>query len=72
MRRLLADPAGRDRLAACALRRSARFSWSTSARSLLDCFEEIDPGRRPRHPAWKSRRKIALRTRTLRPNGRTT
>ena len=33
----------RDRLAARALRRSARFSWSSSARSLLDCFEELDP-----------------------------
>ncbi len=51
MHRLLADPAERDRLAARALRRSARFSWSSSARSLLDCFEEIDPGRRPGHPA---------------------
>ncbi len=60
IRRLLADPTERDRLAARALRRSARFSWSSSARSLLDCFEELDPARRPRRPATKPRRKIAF------------
>jgi glycosyltransferase involved in cell wall biosynthesis len=57
MRRLLANPAERDRLAARALRRSARFSWTSSARSLLDCFEELDPARRPGRPATKPRRK---------------
>ena len=71
MRGLLADPAGRDRLAARALRRSARFSWSSSARSLLDCFEELDPGRR-REAHRDCGRKAASDARTLRPKCRTT
>ena len=72
IRRLLADPAARDQLAARALRRSALFSWSSSARSLIECFEELDPGRRIGRPAPKTRRKIASSSRTLRPKSRTT
>jgi glycosyltransferase involved in cell wall biosynthesis len=40
---LLANPDERDRLAALALDRAARFTWALAARSLLDCFEELDP-----------------------------
>ena len=72
IRRLLAHPAERDRLATRALGRSARFSWSSSARSLIECFEELDPGRRVGRPASPTRRKIASMTRTLRPKSRTT
>ena len=72
IRRLLEDPAGRDRLAERALRRSARFSWSSSARSLLDCFEELDPVRRPGRPTSRPKRNILRWPRTLRPNRRTT
>ncbi len=41
---LLADPAARDRLAGLALARAGHFTWAASARSLLDCFEELRPG----------------------------
>ncbi|HEX8204163.1 MAG TPA: glycosyltransferase family 1 protein, partial [Isosphaeraceae bacterium] len=41
----LADPAVRGRLADRALRRAEGFSWATSARMLLDCFEALDPDR---------------------------
>ncbi|WP_435008085.1 glycosyltransferase family 4 protein [Tundrisphaera lichenicola] len=41
---LIADPAERDRLARVALERSGKFTWESAARSLLDCFEELDPG----------------------------
>ena len=43
--RLLGDRGLRDRLAATALRRAGRFTWAASARALLDCFHEFDPGR---------------------------
>jgi glycosyltransferase involved in cell wall biosynthesis len=42
--RLLGDPALRERLARLALRRARRFTWDASARALLDCFHEFDPG----------------------------
>ncbi len=42
---LLNNPAERARLAALALQRAARFTWASAARSLLECFEELDPGR---------------------------
>ncbi len=42
---LLADPARRDVLAARALARSALFTWDAAARTLLDCFDELEPGR---------------------------
>ncbi len=45
IRALLADPAARDRLARLALDRSKRFTRASAARSLLDCFEELGPGR---------------------------
>jgi glycosyltransferase involved in cell wall biosynthesis len=44
LRRLLADRALRDRLGRQALDRSRRFSWAATAHSLLDCFDEFDPG----------------------------
>jgi glycosyltransferase involved in cell wall biosynthesis len=43
--RLLGDPALRECLARLALRRARRFTWDASARALLDCFHEFDPGR---------------------------
>ena len=46
IRNLLNHPAERNRLAALALDRSRRFTWTSAARSLLDCFEEFGP-RRP-------------------------
>ena len=46
--RLLADPALRNQLARRALHRARRFTWSTTARGLLDCFDAFDPGR-----AWR-------------------
>ncbi len=53
IRASLADPVGRGRLSIRALERARRFTWASSARSLLDCFEELGPGRAP------SRRRIA-------------
>ncbi|WZO96375.1 glycosyltransferase family 1 protein [Isosphaeraceae bacterium EP7] len=51
MRELLDDPAGRDRLAEVAARRAGKFTWDASARSMLDCFEELAPKRdRPAAP----------------------
>lgn len=44
---LLARPEERDRLAGLALARSKRFTWAAAARSLLDCFEELDPALGP-------------------------
>jgi glycosyltransferase involved in cell wall biosynthesis len=43
--RLLADPALRDGLGRRALQRARRFSWTATARGLLDCFDEFDPAR---------------------------
>jgi glycosyltransferase involved in cell wall biosynthesis len=43
IRVLLAEPDRRDRLAARALERSARFTWDAAARGLLDCFDELEP-----------------------------
>ncbi len=43
---LLANPTGRDRLARLALDRARRFTWAAAARSLLECFEELDRGGR--------------------------
>jgi len=59
LRTLVDDPALRAELAARALRRAGRFTWSAAARAMLDGFDELDPargasavaaGRRP--PAW--------------------
>jgi glycosyltransferase involved in cell wall biosynthesis len=49
--RVLADLAFRDRLARQALERSRRFSWTATARALLECFDEVDPRRAWRIPA---------------------
>ena len=46
--RLLADPVLRDELGRRALSRARRFTWTATARGLLDCFNEVDPG-----PAWR-------------------
>ena len=46
LRSLGDDPGRRNGLAQMALERSRLFSWDLAARSLLDCFEELDP-RRP-------------------------
>jgi glycosyltransferase involved in cell wall biosynthesis len=46
--RLLADPALRDELGRRALSRSRRFTWRAAAHALLDCFNEVEPGR-----AWR-------------------
>jgi len=43
---LLAHPLERDRLARLAIDRAQRFTWTSAARSLLDCFEELGPGHR--------------------------
>lgn len=43
LRALLEDRAWRDRLAAIALERSRRFTWSAAARVLLETFEAIAP-----------------------------
>jgi glycosyltransferase involved in cell wall biosynthesis len=51
LRRLLADPALRDELSQRALRRARRFTWTATARALLDCFDEFDPARTRRKPA---------------------
>jgi glycosyltransferase involved in cell wall biosynthesis len=48
--RLLDDPAERDRLARRALRRAAGFTWAESARSLLACFDELEPKTSPPRP----------------------
>ncbi len=40
--RLRDEPGLRDRLASIALDRSARFTWESAARSLLDCFDGLD------------------------------
>ena len=45
--RLFADRRERDRLAALALNRAARFSWDRSARELIACFEELAPPSAP-------------------------
>jgi glycosyltransferase involved in cell wall biosynthesis len=51
MGELLDDPAGRDRLAEVAARRASKFTWDASARSMLECFEELAPRRdRPAAP----------------------
>jgi glycosyltransferase involved in cell wall biosynthesis len=42
----LADPAARARLAATALLRAQRFTWSEAARALLAVFDDLDPTRR--------------------------
>ncbi len=42
---LLADGALRDILASRALVRSALFTWDAAARALIDCFDELEPGR---------------------------
>jgi glycosyltransferase involved in cell wall biosynthesis len=41
---LLNNPAERARLAGLALERARRFTWASAARSLLECFEELEPG----------------------------
>ncbi len=45
LRRLLDDPAGRDRLARKARHRAGRFTWTASARAMLDGFDALDPTR---------------------------
>jgi glycosyltransferase involved in cell wall biosynthesis len=45
LRRLLDDPAERDRLARQALQRAGRFTWAASARAMLDGFDALDPTR---------------------------
>ena len=42
---LLEAPDHRDLLAKRALERSRRFTWTASARSLVDCFDALDPTR---------------------------
>ena len=42
---LLDRPQERDRLAGLALERAGRFTWASSARTLLECFEGLGPGR---------------------------
>ena len=46
LRWALADPAGRDALAARALERASRHTWVAAARALLACFEELGPSPR--------------------------
>jgi glycosyltransferase involved in cell wall biosynthesis len=50
---LLAQPGRRDRMAAYALGRSARFTWDAAARGLLDCFDELEPTRDSRPPGLR-------------------
>jgi glycosyltransferase involved in cell wall biosynthesis len=47
--RVLTDPALRERLGRQALRRSRQFSWTATARALLECFDELDASR-----AWRT------------------
>jgi glycosyltransferase involved in cell wall biosynthesis len=54
MRALADDPARRERLAATALGRAARYSWAASAKALLDCFEELGSSGHGRG-AWSGR-----------------
>jgi glycosyltransferase involved in cell wall biosynthesis len=42
IRRLLNQPEERRALAARALNRASLFTWTASARALLDCFDELD------------------------------
>jgi glycosyltransferase involved in cell wall biosynthesis len=42
---LLKNPRERARLARLSLDQAARFTWTSAARSLLECFEELDPAR---------------------------
>jgi glycosyltransferase involved in cell wall biosynthesis len=49
--RLLADVMLRDQLAQNALRRARRFTWTATARALLDYFRQFDPGRQWRETA---------------------
>jgi len=51
LRRLLANPAERDRLAGLAFERAKRYTWAASARALLACFDELDPTRTLRRTA---------------------
>ncbi len=51
LRRLLGDPAERDRLARRALGRAGRFTWAASARAMLACFDALDPARTVRKSA---------------------
>ncbi len=44
IRGLLVEPGRRDLLARRALERSRQFTWDASARALLDCFAELEPG----------------------------
>ena len=46
MRTLLERPALRAELADRALQRVGRYNWEVCARGLLDCFEELVPGRK--------------------------
>ncbi len=57
---LLANPAERDRLARLALNRARRFTWAAAARSLLECFEELD--RRGRHRSFRPTRRPSTPT----------
>jgi glycosyltransferase involved in cell wall biosynthesis len=45
LRRVLADPALRDRLGRQALHRAQGFSWTATAHALLEYFDEFDPRR---------------------------
>jgi glycosyltransferase involved in cell wall biosynthesis len=49
--RLLGDGALRRRLAGRAESRARRFTWSATARAVLDCFHEFDPARSWRRTA---------------------
>ena len=44
IRGLLAEPGRREALARRALERSKLFTWDASARALLDCLAELEPG----------------------------
>ena len=57
--RFLDDPDLRDRLSRAALVQAGKFTWSRSARLLLDCFEE---GRPRRNPSFQPTRPAARAT----------
>jgi glycosyltransferase involved in cell wall biosynthesis len=51
LKRVLADPVLRERLGGQALRRARQFSWTATARALLECFDEFDASRARRASA---------------------
>jgi glycosyltransferase involved in cell wall biosynthesis len=54
LRLVIDNPGLRADLAGRALHRAGRFTWSASARAMLDVFEELAPARRTMPTAWRN------------------